>query len=174
MRLLILFVPLLLLSACKTQDMNQATHKDKTAISKPGACPNEGTCDIVIHRNSALTIATDITGATYPEIVAGNAIVVEFSYIEKGPEGTADGNYSETIHFQIPKDIETLSLKDNGLSEVSLLGGRHCFCPNSGYFPVNKGSLKINKGANELNIDLKFVTDRESQKVTHIIRTVKI
>lgn len=174
MRLIYLFIPLLLLGACKSQDMNRSSQDKKTSISKPGACPETGSCDIVIHKNSALTVVTDMTGASYPEIVSGNAIVVEFTYSEKGPEGTADGNYSETIHFQIPSNTETLSLKNDGLSEVDMLWGKHCFCPGSGYVSVNNGSLKINKGANEMTLDLKFDAKKGSQKISHIVRTVKM
>lgn len=176
MRFIYLLFPLLMLGACKTQQMTDKTSSEKkTSILKPGACPESGSCDVKIHKNSMMTIMTDDTGATYPEIHTGKNTVVEFSFMRKGPEGTADGNYSETLHFEIPSNTKTLSLQDNGLAEVKMLWGKHCYCKGeAGYYVVNNGKLKVNRTDNELTFDAKFKIDGREQVISHIIRTAKL
>ena len=172
MKYLFLALPLFLLGACKTQ--NVTNQSDKTVVKKEGACPENGTCNVLVHKNSSLTLMTDDTGALYPEIGFGDDFVIEFTYDIKGPEGTADGNYSETIHFVIPKNTEVLSLKDKGLSEVQMVWGMHCFCPDAGYHPVQKGSLKINKSDNQATFDIQLSVAGKNPKINHIVRKVRL
>lgn len=174
MRILYLFALVIFFGACKSQQMDNNTGS-KSISASPETCPDSGTCNIVLHKNSKLTLLEDGTGAMYPDIGKGNNLVVEFSYSEKGPEGTADGNYSETIHFEIPNDIQTLSLKNNGLTEVNMLWGKHCYCKGeAGFFPVLNGSLKAEKMGNSLIFEVKFNMKEREQKINHVKRTVKL
>lgn len=180
MKALYLLIPLLMVNACKTQTGSSipTNNTDNTSmeevVHKITGCPEEGTCEIVVNKNKKLVIKEDGIGATYPEIVAGENIVVVFTYSKKGPEGTADGDYSETIHFEIPAATTNLSKADASLSDVNLLFGRHCFCRDGGYFRVTDGKLLLEKTDKALVFDLEFSTDKTSQVVSHIAETVKL
>ena len=83
---------------------------------------------VTVSDNSSMIIKEDATGHLYPVIVSGDHIVIEYKYEEKGEEGTIDGDYSETLHFEISKNTKELCLKDDQLTRVKLLFGKHCFC----------------------------------------------
>lgn len=174
MRIVYLFALVIFFGACKSQQMDKNPENKNASISSE-SCPEAGSCNIVLHKNSTLTLMEDGTGAMYPNIGKGNGLVVEFTYSEKGPEGTADGNYSETIHFEIPEQATTLSLKNNGLTEVNMLWGKHCYCKGeAGYYPVSYGSLKVEKLGNSLIFEVKINMKEREQKINHIKRTVTL
>lgn len=178
MKALYFLIPIFMFQACKTQT-DSVTSSENTSMqqmeNKPNGCPEEGTCTVVVHKNKTLTIQKDGTGALYPQIIDGANTVVEYTYLKKGPEGTADGNYSETIHFEIPAGTDNLSKENATLSDVNLLYGKHCFCRGeAGYYPVTNGKLLIEKSNQGIIFDLKFKIEKTSQVVTHISEMVKI
>ena len=90
-------------------------------------------------------------------MVAGNNTVVEYTYLKEGPEGTADSNYSETIHFEIPASVESLSKVNASLGDVKLLYGKHCFCKGeAGYYPISNGELSVSANNKTLAFNLNF------------------
>ena len=112
---------------------------------------------VTVSDNSSLIIKEDATGHLYPVIVSGDRIVIEYKYEEKGEEGTIDGDYSETLHFEISKNTKELCLKDDQLTKVKLLFGKHCFCKGeAGYYFVNKGKFKVVKSDKEIYFDIDF------------------
>jgi len=90
------------------------THKE-VIIFTDGAEEKDGDVSVVISNHSNLNLKDDTIGAIYPVIATGNNIVVNFKYEEKSPEGTADGDYSETLYFEIPQNTTVLNLKDKEL-----------------------------------------------------------
>jgi hypothetical protein len=176
MKALFLLIPLLMASGCKTQPTEASTTQNTSigaATNKPSGCPEEGNCTVKIHQQKTLNIQKDDTGAYYPQMVAGETTVVEYTYLKKGPEGTADGDYSETIFFEIPAGNQNLSKTDATLQQVKLLYGKHCFCREAGYYPVTEGTLSVVKNAKELKFNLSFKVKETSQVVTNISEIVK-
>ncbi|SRX73467.1 hypothetical protein [Aequorivita antarctica] len=178
MKALYFLIPLFMVNACKTQT-GAVTSSENTTIehmeNKPTGCPEEGTCNVVVHKNKSLSIQEDGTGALYPQIIEGTSTVVEYTYLKEGPPGTADGNYSETIHFEIPAATTTLRKENASLNDVKLLYGKHCFCRGeAGYYPITDGKLLIEKSGQGIVFDLKFKVNKTSQVVTHISETMKL
>lgn len=166
-----------MVNACKTQT-GTVTSSENTTMeqmeNKATGCPEEGTCNVVVHKNKSLSIQKDGTGALYPQLVDGSNTVVEYTYLNKGPEGTVDGDYSETIHFEIPANTKDLNKENTALSEVKLLYGKHCYCKGeAGYYPITNGKLVLEKNTQGIVFDLKFNVEKTSQVVTHISEAVK-
>ncbi|SRR5690554_4878097 len=175
-RIFYFIIPFLMINACKTPDttLGTANQTKLEQMKQNSSCPEEGNCTVVVHQNSKLTISDDGTGAWYPQIVKGDNLVVEYTYMIDGPEGTADGNYSETIHFEIPSNTKNLKKQSAGLAEVNLLFGKHCFCPGeAGYFPISNGKLSVENKGETLTFDLSF-QHKTSQKISHITKTVAL
>ncbi len=125
--------------------------------------------------NSSLIIKEDATGHLYPVIVSGDRIVIEYKYEEKGEEGTVDGDYSETLHFEISKNTKELCLKDDQLTNVKLLFGKHCFCKGeAGYYYINKGKLKVLKLDKEIYFEINFNIEEPSSMLKRISKYLKL
>lgn len=176
MKAFFFLIPLFMINACKTQSGTGISSENTTMekIENKTGCPSDGTCTVLVHKNKKLTIKDDGTGSFYPDLEDGNNIVIEYTYHKPGPEGTADADYSETIHFEIPFETKNLIKESSGLSDVNLLYGKHCFCRDGGYFPVTNGKLIVEKTADGIMFDLKFSTGKPTQVVSHIRETVKI
>ncbi len=172
------FIMLMIISACKTSniiDSPQPVDKVLELEQTTADCPKEGVCSIKLHKNAEVIIKKDTTGSYYPVIESGNNLVVMFEFLIKGPEGTVDGEYSETIHFEIASTSRSFTLNDNELEDVKLIYGKHCFCRGeAGYYKVNNGSLNIQKSKNEIVIDLEFSIKETSHKISKIKETIKI
>ncbi len=169
-------IPLFMINACKTQTGTGISSENTTMekIENKTGCPDDGTCTVLVHKNKKMTVKDDGTGALYPDIQDGNNTVIEYTYHKPGPKGTADADYSETIHFEIPSGVKNLSKENSSLSDVNLLYGRHCFCRDGGYFPITKGKLIVEKTADGIMFDLKFSTGKPTQVISHIRETAKI
>lgn len=178
MKALYFLIPLFMVNACKTQTgpVISSENKNMEQVDKHNTdCPEAGSCSVVLHKNKTLEIKEDGTGAMYPEINDGENIVVEYTYSKKGPEGTADGNYSETIHFEIPANTSSLRKENTALSEVKMLYGKHCFCKGeAGYYPLTDGNLVVNRNNETITFNLQFNVGKTSQVVSHIVETVKL
>ncbi len=169
---------LFMAGACKTsgEKVVISNTKNMEQVNKKDAnCPEEGNCTVVVHEKSKLVVADDGTGALYPQIQPGENMVVEYTYYREAPEGIADGNYSETIHFEIPANASHISKSNKELQEVKLLFGKHAFAPDAGYYQIENGKLLLEKTGHNLVFDLKFSNqDRSSQLISHITETVRI
>lgn len=177
MKVFYFLIPLFMINACKTQTGTGISSENKTMEqiqNKKSDCPDEGTCSVVVHKNKKMTVKDDGTGMLYPDLEDGSSTVIEYIYLKEGPEGTADGNYSETIHFEIPAGTNNLSKENASLSDVNLLYGRHCFCRDGGYFLITDGKLLVEKTAEGIMFDLKFNTGKPTQVISHITETAKL
>jgi hypothetical protein len=149
------------------------TNKDMVVIMDD--CPENAECTLALKNSASMTINEDSIGMLYPTIDNGDNMVVHYTYLKKGPEGTADGDYSETLHFEIPTNTSKLSLADGDLQNVGLLFGKHCFCRGeAGYYKVTKGSLILIKTEKELTFDISYTVDKTSQKMNHISKTIQL
>ncbi|MEM0518099.1 hypothetical protein [Aequorivita flava] len=178
MKALYFLIPLFMVNACKTQTgtviSSENTNMEQVENTSSG-CPEVGNCSVVLHKNKSLVVKEDGTGALYPEMTAGDNMVVEYTYLKEGPEGTADGNYSETIHFEIPNNVKKISKVNASLSDVKLLYGKHCFCKGeAGYYPITNGELSISSNNETLTFNLNFEVGKTSQVVSNISETVKL
>ena len=178
MKSLFYLLPLLLINACKTANTdsgNSNTINMEQTINKLTGCPEDGTCSIEVYKNKTLTMLDDGTGALYPELIEGDGVVIEYTYFKPGPEGTVDGNYSETIHFELPKGSTNLKKENAALSDVKLVYGKHCFCRGeAGYYNITDGKLLVDKTDEGIAFDLTFNVGKTSQVVSHISEKVKI
>lgn len=139
----------------------------KTEYSKDGYYTTE------LQENKQLSIKKEeATGYLYPDITEGNNLVILFNYNKKAPEGVADGNHSETIHFEIPKEFNSLHKKDEELTDVKLLYGKHCFCEDAGYYKVLNGELSVIKQNSKISFELSFELDGIESEIYHIKESV--
>lgn len=172
MKAFFLIFILLTFSACKTKTESITHHPVKLMKTE---CPKEGECSILLLENKQLVLKTEeATGNIYPEVTNGSSLVVVFSYSENAPKGIVDGNYSETIHFEIPKEFSELNKKNYELADVQLLYGKQCFCEDAGYYKVTKGKLIANKKDANIYLNLTFQIDGINSKVYHIIETIEL
>ena len=169
-------IPLFMANACKSPagPVISSEKPRLETMDKTSTCPEDGTCKIVLHKNKKLQmIIDDATASAYPVMTDGKDIVVEYTYFRKGPEGTADGNYTETIQFEIPANTQNFVKEDSALSDVNMVFGKQGN-RNSGYYPITDGKLIVSRSEKKLNIDLKFKQDKTSQVISTIRETVKI
>lgn len=164
-----------MVAGCKTQTGTKDSSDTikLTAMQDKTNCPEEGTCTIVVHNNKSFKMSEDGTGAMYPDIQEGKGIVIEYTYFREGPKGTADGNYTENIYFEIPAGTETLVKENMNLADVKMMYGKHAY-RNSNYYPVTNGSLSVLTKGNTIVLNLNFKIKETSQEVSHINETVAV
>lgn len=176
MKAIYFLIPIFIINSCKTQT-GSVISSENTSMEQTenygSNCPDDGTCSVMIHKNKSLQLIDDGTGVQYPEMTEGKNLVVEFTYFKAGPEGTADGNYTETVQFEIPAGTENLKKQNESLSDVKMLFGKMGF-RMGGYYPVTSGKLILEKTEQNISFDLKFKVNETSHLVSHISETVKL
>ena len=170
-----LFAIVGLISCDSTQKTVSETNNgpDAKVSVNEGKCPEQGTCSFELKEGTSYTIEVDGTGAQYPQYKESDGSVAQFRYEEKGPAGTADGDYAEVIQFNVPESYaKGKSYVDEALQDVNLMYHKACFCKGqAGYYKVTKGSLKIFKNKDgDLNFDLQFSMDGLNQTIHRIVR----
>lgn|SRR5690606_168480 len=168
MRLFYLLIPMIILGGCKSQMSSSSNTTAMNEKNQAFECPEGSTCSWEVQKNKKLVIKQDGIGAYYPSVEEGENMVVKFEYFKAGPPGTADGNYSESLFFEVPANFKEIIKENESLEEVSLLFGRHCFCPDSGFFPVKKGSLSVSKSGDDLDIELNFHVNEVPQVISEL------
>ncbi len=172
-----IIILLALVSACKTgKNTNTITDKTDSDKSKKitNACPAPANCSIEIFANSTLILKEDTLGKLYPVIEKGENMVLEYTYSLKGPEGTADGDYTETIHLEIPTNTKKVNLKNETLQDVKALFGKQCFCKGeAGFYKITNGDLNIINKTNQLQVTFEYSINETSQKSTHFSQFIK-
>ncbi|OAB79674.1 hypothetical protein [Cochleicola gelatinilyticus] len=180
MKVLLISLALILANSCKStseKEAEQQGNTTETSMNMKEMCPEGGECTVEVRENATLTVADDeATGGLYSVIEAGNKTVVTYTYAKKGPAGTADGNYSETIQFELPEVTNTMSLSDSNLQDVQLLFGKQCYCKGeAGHYRVTNGSLKLEKTNKGIMMHLDFkVPEVTEQRVTSISRMISM
>lgn len=178
MKIYILLSSLILSVACKTSTVINSS--DTIAITSEieknnDNCPKDGECSIKLHQDAFILLKQDTPDTYYPTIEKGEKIVVVFEFLIKGPEDTADGDYSETIHFEIDKDAKNLAISGEKLKQVNLIFGKHCFCRGeAGYYKIKEGNLSVHRLKDNISIDLSFKLNDVSHKINQIKKVIKI
>ena len=172
------YVAVLILSIClgsckgsqEAVSKEENTSANETLANKNG-CPEEGACSFEMKDQMSFSIAEDGTGALYPAYNPGEGVMIVQTYEQKGPKGTADGDYMETVQFNIPAFSDKLTLVNEELTSVNALFNKQCFCRGeAGYYPIKMGRLVLsrnNKG--KILVDFSFSVP----ETTHKIKTVK-
>lgn len=177
MKAFLFLIPFFMINACKTQTGNvissEKTTMEKIETQNTG-CPEDGNCSVIVHKNKSLKVKDDGTGAFYPDLEESKSTVIEYTYHKPGPENTADADFSETIHFEIPAGVDSFTKENASLKDVNLLYGRHCFCRDAGYFPLTDGKLLVEKTSDGIVFDLTFSTGKPTQVISHITESVKL
>ena len=127
-------------------------------------CPEGGDCAFEVFQESSLSLKTDQTGASYPEIETGQNVVVRYHF-KKDPDPDAlDSSHSEYLYFEIPAGRVEMAIKDADLQQVKMLFGRVCFCKGeTGYFPVRKGNLFVYQNNGDLLVRGEFSVSKVPQ-----------
>ena len=175
MKAIYLLLVLFVLSMCKTQQSADTTETADTAASqfKDSGCPEGGICTVMVQMNKKLNIMKDDTGALYPSIEDGENSIITYTYARKGPEGTMDGDYSETIQFEIPANVGILKKENTSLQDVKLLFGKQCFCKgDAGFYRVNQGTLNLKKTDVAIMFELQFSLEHPTHQISQISKTV--
>ncbi len=176
MKMYIFLIPLILIGSCKTSNtLNSSSHDAISGIvlEDNDYCPEDGNCNITLYKNSSIVVKKDTIESYYPVIEKGENIVIEYKFSVKGPEGTADGDYSETVHFEINPAIESMNTNDKDLEQLNMLFGKHCFCKGeAGYYKVNKGNFVLQKTKGEIIVDLSFKLNEVSHRITRIKKKI--
>jgi len=167
MRYFYFFLGFFLIVSCKTKT-EAVRASDDIMKTTAATCPEKGDCHIQVYKKKELHLAQDEFGIPYLEIREGKNYVVEYSFTRMAPAGVADGNYRETLHFEIPESTASLNLKDGDLQDVNLIYGRFCFCPDSGYFQVKNGELSLKNSNRTIDFSLRFKIPEVRQVVSHI------
>ncbi len=172
------FIALICISACKTSNAVDSSEKISETIENQKIqqyCPEDGSCSVKLHKNATLLLKKDTTDALYPVIEEGENIVVVFKFSRQGPEGTADGDYSETIHFEIEEISETLTIEGEKLAMVNMLFGKQCFCRGeAGFYRVSDGHLVLQKSKDEITMDLSINLTEVSHSITRVKEIIKL
>ena len=154
-----LFCAILLISSCSSVKTFLDTKEGleyKTKVKSD--CPKDGTCDLMVFKNSSIQIQSDGLGHSYYDMVFDSGKTVIMYEYKKNTEGNyQDGHHTERIVFEIRNDITELFVEDLELSNLAMFYERHCFCKGeTGMFPINKGKLYVNNIGNTLKIDLRI------------------
>ncbi len=163
-------IPFLIAGACGTQSTSVVSSEKnsmETVENTQSGCPDDGTCTVIVQKNKSLKLHDGEGGEVYPEVVEGQNIVVEYTFHRPGPEGTADGNYMETLHFEIPAKAQELEKSDASLADVKMLFGKHGFRQSQTY-PVRKGKLYVKKDGDVLAFTFQFNVDKTSHELSRV------
>ena len=167
-------IPLLVVNACKTQTGTVITSAE-TVMEKSenirSECPEDGTCEVIIHKNQTLEIVDD-AGNLFPQIIEGQNIVVEYTYRRLGPAGTADGNYSEILYFEVSPETSNFTKENEELTDVKMLLGILGY-RNVSYYELMEGKLVFTRTDNSLSFDFRFKIDQASHVISHIKEKVQ-
>lgn len=179
MKAFFLMLPLLMVNACnttKTTQVSSSENETELMENNKEQCPEDGVCTVEVQKNKQIILKKDeATAMFYPEIKDGDNMLVIYTFLQKGPEGTVDGDYKETIHFQIPSNISELDKKGVSLQDVNLLYEKQCYCKGeAGFYKVENGSLQVTKNRNELHFELQFAVDKTSHKLSNISKTIQL
>lgn len=132
-------------------------------------CPEGGDCTFEVLQKSSLSLKNDQTGASYPEIEAGENVVVRYHFQKDSEPDAVDGSYSEYLYFEIPPGRVEMSIQDSDLQKVKMMYGRICFCKGeSGYFPVRKGKLFVYQNEGDLLVRASFSVPKIPQIIEEI------
>lgn len=167
MRHLAILILYLFVASCAANKGSQ--NEEKEVLPPPLInCPEGGDCTFQVLKNSSLKIATDNIGKLYPEITAGDKIVVKYEFKKDEVKGVMDAGLSEYVYLEIDPLEEQVVLKDKELQKVKMLYGKVCFCSDMGYYRVKQGSLFLFNRNGNLQIRSSFKVNKVRQVINEI------
>jgi len=176
MRILLILSLFAMVNSCKTNNPSTTNAEQNT----PKEVENENTemikteTSATIQNNSSFEIKYDEFDNSYLAESAGKQKVFKFVVSEKAPEGTADGNYTETILFEFTDSMLPISKASKNLQDVKLAFGKLCFCRDTGYYKIEEGTLSVTKKGNKYTIDLAFTIDGVSHRMSTVNETIVV
>ncbi|UYW01173.1 hypothetical protein K5I29_12040 [Flavobacterium agricola] len=124
-------------------------------------CPSDGTCELMVFKNSSLQIQSDGLGQSFYDMVFDSEkTVIMYEYKRNNENNFQDGDLTERIVFEVRNNVTEFVVEDLELSNLVMFYERHCFCKGeTGLFPINKGKLYVNNVGNalEIKIDIEDV-----------------
>lgn len=107
-------------------------------------CVSNGKCKLKLTPNKSISFKQDKFGNLYPEITDGENTLLTYTFKRNTIKNTQDGNYTEILYAELPKNIKEISIKNEELKNVKLHFARLCFCKGeTGYYPVVNGTFTI-------------------------------
>lgn len=169
MKLLVLVSSLVFIAnSCGNIKQNPSLESDTTSSINDAI-------SVTVKENTTYALTKDSTGSLYPLFQSGEATTLIFKYTEKGPEGTADGDYTETIHMMIPNAIGKGLFKDEQLQQAVMTFGKFCFCKGeAGYRQIPIGTLKYTRDNTVLHIETTFEVPGIEQKIKQLKKSITI
>lgn len=169
MKKLLLFSLILGAISCSSSKKNMHTQKiSKIEITE--GCPPKADCTAEIFADQSMDWRHEAsTGKFYPELTENKEYnTVKMSIVINSPQNTVDGQYTEEIMFQWPKNQTEIHLSDKELESVNFTFGRFCFCAKDqvGHFKISKGSLEIKN--HKITIDFE-----NSQHIPQVLKHIE-
>lgn len=153
MKKIIFLLTASILMNCKPT-MNETNLTDQAKVSSN--CPEEGICNITIHKNKSLDIKKDEFNKIYYHLSDNDKVTTYiYDYQKKTDPALADASYKEEIIFELKNNETALALTNENLKNIKLLMGRHKFerSNNIGYFEVTKGNFTLKDKKISVNIE---------------------
>lgn len=158
----VLFLALLLLPSCKSQ--NTASWNN-VSITSP--CPEKSECKLEVVENKSLLVKSDDTGHIYYQLQdePGKKVILYTSRAVTNPQ-VMDAGYSETLIFETDAKNSNLNVSGINMQNTKMLLGIQCFCRGkAGFYKVESG--KISYTGNKLHIEIPgIVEDQKTKEVT--------
>lgn len=154
--------------SCSTSKKSMENSLSKIEII--AGCPEKADCTAEIFADQSMDWQQEeSTGKSYPELVENKAHnTVKISVAINSAQNAVDGQYTEEIMFQWPKDQTEIHLTDKELESVNLTFGRFCFCAKDqvGNFKISKGKLDV--ANHKISIDFE-----NSQDIPQILKHIE-
>lgn len=167
MRQIVVLILFIIVTSCAANKGSQ--NEVKEFIPPPLInCPEGGDCTFQVLKDSGIKLATDNTGKLYPEIIAGDKIVVKFEYKKDEIEGVMDAGLTEYVYLEFDPEQQQILLKDKELQKVKMIYGKVCFCSDMGYYRVKQGSLFLFNREGNLQIRSSFKVSKVRQVISEI------
>lgn len=113
----------LLLSCATKKQKEHIIFENYTVLSQ---CPEAGTCQFSIAKDTALTLASSGNGALYYRLTPmPGHIVIKYTYDKKTNPAYADGSYREEFLFETDENFSNLKTYNPYIKKIF---GLHCFC----------------------------------------------
>lgn len=166
--LMFVLIPLCILASCSSAKPESS--ENKIQLPPPHInCPEKGDCTFEVLKNSNLSLKFNDQGQLYPEVTAGDQIVIKYHYKKDEREDVMDDSYSEFVYLEIDPNAQQIVLRDKELQKVKMIFGRICFCKGSnGYFRVTSGNLFLFNKNNNLQLRTNFKVNKIPQLVESI------
>lgn len=95
-------------------------------------------------------VINEVEGVNYASANDGENLVFEYEYINFGRNEMADDEYSETIIFEIPREVSSFEYIDDEIKDTKMHFTQFCYCVPEGSFEISQGFLKGSKNDDNL------------------------